>query len=450
MLRTHFAGYPRPSTRGETVASSGGDIQHFVSDRPITQPPRARAIAELPCDALFARADELARRWAIALILARPLDGMSEIPLAELACDAPALCAQALRAVQSDVELERLTGRGAPSGREDSAAARRLAAICGAHEAAALADAVEALRGVLWEALLEELREPSARLVGDIGDRLAHVCAAALAAAIETASFAEHERADAPQGVVEAQASVARAAAREPSSASVAAGPAVIVDERARAGAASQERERPLSWDESPPVPPRASRARIGTPAWGEPSALPDALEPEIEIRDERGEEGPAAWIGSIGAQLERFERDALPFAVLLVELVEIERLRRRESPEELSRLAGQMERALAAEVGAAPSGSMTRERPGRCWMLAPGTDRAGAERLAERLRRAVALGVSGRGAPLAVAIGTAVCPEDGREAAALAAHADVGLYAARSAARSTTGRPRASADEPA
>ncbi len=421
-----------------------------MSDRPITQPPRARAIAELPCDALLARADELARRWAIALILARRFDAIGEIPLAELAREAPPLCAQALRAVQSDVELDRLTGRGAPSGREDSAAARRLAAICGAHEAAALADAVEALRGVLWEALLDQLHEPSARLVGDIGDRLAHVCAAALATAIETASFSEHERADDAQGTVEASASAARVAAREPPPASAAAGPAVIVDEHAHAGAASSERERPLSWDESPPIPPRASRARLAPLEWEERSALPDAPEPEIEIRDERGEEGPAAWIGSIGAQLERFERDALPFAVLLVELVDIERLRRRESPEELSRLASEMERALAAEVGAAPSGSLTRERPGRCWLLAPGTDRAGAQRLAERLERAVALGVSYRGAPLAVAIGTAVCPEDGREAAALAAHADVGLYAARLAIRGPASRRAAPVDESA
>ncbi len=450
-----------------------------MADRPITQPPRARAVAELACDPVLARSGELARRWAIALILARPPEAIDEVPLSSLAREAPPLCAQALRAVQSDVELERLTGRGAPSGREDSAPAQRLAAICGAREAAALVDAVEALRGVLWEALLDQLSEPSARLVGDIGDRLTYVCAAALAAAMETASSWERERPGDAQGVVAAPASLTRGAAVERSPAAEAASAAVIVDERPREGSAadaqerppsSQEpsptpatpatptpalrashgRERPLSWDESPPVPPRASRARMGPPAWEEPPVLREAPEAEIEIRDERGEEGPAAWIGSIGAQLERFERDAQPFAVLLAELVDIERLRRRESVEELSRLAGEMERALATEIGATPSASLTRERPGRCWLLAPGTDRAGAERLAVRLARAVASGASHSGASLAVAIGTAVCPEDGREPAALAAHADVGLYAARASVRAPAGRRAAPVDESA
>lgn len=435
---------------------------------------------------MLARADELARRWAIALILARPLDGIGEVPLGELAREAPLLCAQALRAVQSDVELERLTGRGAPTGREDSAAARRLAAICGARDPAAIVDAVEALRGVLWEALLGQLNEPPARLVGDIADRLSYVCAAVLAIGIETARPPARERGGDAQGGGDVPAPATRVAAREPSLASATGSEAVIVDERPPASAASSAherppsrvepqrrpqaqpeppsqsapeleprasrgQERPLSWDESPPVPPRATRARAGLPPWDRPQpVLPGAPEAEIEIRDERGEEGPAAWIGSIGAQLERFERDSLPFAVLLVELVDIERLHRRESPEELSRLAGQMERALAAEIGAPSSGSLTRERPGRCWLLAPGTDRAGAERLAERLAHAVASGASHRGEPLAVAIGTAVCPEDGRETAALAAHADVGLCAARSTVRSPAARRAAPVDESA
>ncbi len=423
-----------------------------MADRTSTQPiPRARAVADLPCDALSARADELARRWASALILSRPLEAIGQLPLQELARDAPMLCGQVLRAVQSDVELERMSGRGEPTGREQSAAARRLAAITGAHDAAALVEAVEALRGVLWEALIGQLTEPSARQVGDIADRLAYVCAVALATALQTqapsAAPARADDAPAAPAVVDVPAPATREHARV----SAPAGGAVIVDERPReSAAASSPSERPLSWDESPPILPRASHARMGSLSWDEPPpTAAEAPQAEIEIRDERGEEGPAAWIGSIGAQLERFERDALPFAVLLVELVDIERLRRRESPEELMRLAGQMEHALAAEVGASP-GSLTRERPGRCWLLSPGTDRPGAERLAERLVHAVAAGASHRGTPLAVAVGTAVCPEDGREAAALAAHADVGLYAARSAVRGPAVRRATPVDESA
>jgi predicted signal transduction protein with EAL and GGDEF domain len=62
----------------------------------------------------------------------------------------------------------------------------------------------------------------------------------------------------------------------------------------------------------------------------------------------------------------------------------------------------------------------------------------------------AVASAVRHRGAPLELAVGSAVCPDDGREAPALAAHADVGLYAARSAARTGLARRAASVDEPA
>jgi hypothetical protein len=40
------------------------------------------------------------------------------------------------------------------------------------------------------------------------------------------------------------------------------------------------------------------------------------------------------------------------------------------------------------------------------------------------------------------------VCPDDGREAAALAAYADVGLYAARSAVRASALRPATPVDE--
>jgi len=396
---------------------------------------------------VLARADELARLWAIALILARPVDGIGDVPLEDLAREAPSLCAQVVRAVQSDVELGRLTGRGAPSGREDSAPARRLAAISGARDTAAAVEAVEALRGVLWEALLDQLSRPifdrsSARLLGDVSDRLAYVCAAALAAAVD-AALAPAARA--PFHEVEVAIGVPEPTVRDLARVPPPGRRAVIVDERARVPAAQRGArapedaptqaarrppERPLSWDESPPIPPGARAA-------------------EIEIRDERVEEGPAAWIGSIGAQLERFKRDGLPFAVLLVELVDIERLRREELPEVLSRLAGHVERALADALGAW-SGSLTRERPGRCWLLVPETDRAGAGQLAERLALAVASCARHRGVPLEVAIGTAVCPEDGREAPALAAHADVGLYAARSAVRASAGGPTAPVDESA
>jgi GGDEF domain-containing protein len=93
------------------------------------------------------------------------------------------------------------------------------------------------------------------------------------------------------------------------------------------------------------------------------------------------------------------------------------------------------VQRTLESElwtISGRPGGSLTREAPGRFWLIAPaiGPLRVGA--LAEQIADAVRRAVSHRGGPVEVAVGTALCPDDGLEAAALAAHADVALYAAR------------------
>ncbi len=389
-------------------------------------------MAGLPSDVLLARADGLARQWAIALIARSPLDGFGGIPLDLLAREAPSLCAQAIRALESDVELARLTGRGAAGGREGSAPARRLSTLAGAADAVAAVTVVEALRGVLWEALGDELREPSARLLGDAGDRLAHVCAELLAAALEAMPALGATRANDADTLDEVRERVVS----ERSGSLPGASSAVIVDELVQAPADSAQAAR----DGAQAVPDDATPEHRHT--WQESAPIaPDARSVEIEIRDARREEGPGAWIGSIGTQLQRFAQDGLPFAVLLVELIEIERARREEGPGGLSRTARQMEQALADALGARPH-SLTRERPGRCWLLVRDTDVASAAWLAEHLVRVLATRTSHAVSPLAVAIGTAVCPDEGRDAPALAAHADVSLYAARSALRTASGRP--------
>jgi GGDEF domain-containing protein len=179
-------------------------------------------------------------------------------------------------------------------------------------------------------------------------------------------------------------------------------------------------------------------------------------MSPAIEIRDQRGGEGPAAWIGAIGRRLERFRRDGGPFAVLLAELTGLQRLHEQEGAAAAESLAGAVEGMLAAELrgpdgrgaaGEEVSRTITCERPGRYWLLAPDADRTGAHQLAERLTRAAASITTARGHRADLVIGTASCPQDGREAAALAAHADVGLYAARAAARGAAQRSAAAVD---
>jgi GGDEF domain-containing protein len=447
------------------IASPPADIQPGVIEDVRQQPaPRSRPLADLPLDALVAASEELAKRWAAALILTRPLSQSAEIPLEDLAREAPSLCARMLRAVESDAELERLTASVEDGGREQLGLARVLGQITGAGDATAAVAAVEALRGVLWEALQSELRWPMfdshARLLLDLADRLSYVCSMSLAAAIPAllAPEADPHEQDA-EVIVAAGGPPVGPWERDEAEASGGQGGVVIVDERPQAAPAARgagARVGPPAGELRDPPPRREARQPASGPASWEPptpvSSMGSLLEPsprsweaappngaragqdEIEIRDERIDEGPAAWIRSIGRQLERFAQDARPFSVLLIELIDIERVPADELSAELLRLAGQVEHALAEElqkVPDRPAGSLTREAPGRYWLIAPETDALGVRVLAEQLARA-ARTVSRRWLPLEVAIGTALCPDDGLQAAALAAHADVALYAAR------------------
>ena len=438
-------------------------------------------MAEASVDALIDRADELARRWVIALILTRPLNRIGELPLEDLAREAPALCAQVIRALLSDAELERMAGSGAAGSREESASARKLGALAGATDATSAVQAVEALRGVVWETLLEELRDPHSRQVADLADRLAYVCATALTATIAAVT------AEQAAGVNDSPLAGAASGEGELDRASAGRRGPVIVDERdepavVRPAGAAQASEhadvertqvRPFPWETAPlgsPEPSWTADAAISrypgdaAAAGGDRPAARAGnhlrrvrAEPEIEIRDQRGEDGPAAWIGSIGSQLEQFKQDGLPFAVLLVDLFDLERLSHVALPDELSAVTGEIEAALARELritdgpdansrsgpaggpsGAGqPGGSLTRERAGRYWLLARETDGLASKMFAERLVRSLRGVVRRRGMALPFAVGMAVCPEDGRDAAALAAHADVGACDARSAGRS-------------
>jgi GGDEF domain-containing protein len=352
--------------------------------------PHARPFAAAPVQALSDRTEELAKSWAIALVLALPLRRIGEIPLEDLAKRAPALIERAIRALASDAELQLLVGGREPvepvlrdergwsisdRDRVQPAAAERLGSLTGAHDPVAAVRAVEALRAVLWEALLQELHAPSARDVAECSDRLAHVCSAIAAAA-------------------------------------------VVHELDLSAGSSG-----PISQRQPQPSQP---------PSLAQPPSLP--WDAEIEVRDARDRGGPVAWIESIGQSLDRYAEDRMPFAVLLIELVDIERLEHAQTPGELAETAGQLESALGRVLR--PVDLLTRERPGRYWLLSPDTDAMGARALAERLALTVRSAASHRGTPLEASIGIAVCPEDGREASALAARADIGLYAARAAGR--------------
>jgi GGDEF domain-containing protein len=261
------------------------------------------------------------------------------------------------------------------------------------------ARAAHDLSDALWEALHEELaHDPPVERAAALAQRLADVCSsiALLAAKPQPAAPLGASSEPHPQGPAETSPE-----------------PPV---------------EMPLEPAETPLEPP-------------EPS-----VDAGIEIHDTRGDDEPArpaGWIGSIARRLERHREDRLPFAVLLIEIAGIERLAHAEPREEIARLTDHAERAISAELR--PADLLTRESLGRYWLVTPETDAAGARHLAERLARTVRLSARHRGVPLELAMGIAICPDDGRDAAVLAAHADVGVYAARAA-----GQPFAPADDPA
>lgn len=279
------------------------------------------------------------------------------------------------------------------------------------------ARAAQALSETLWEALHEELADPVQRRVAALSQRLADVSATVvLLAQVDADSSAASE---AP---VSAGASGSAPASEAPVSEGASESPAARV---------TPEQPPPRR---EPPIARESSSSSSSSSMAVLVDELAPREAPEIQIRDERGEHAPTAWIASIARLLERYARDRAPFAVLLVELADIERLRHAELPGEVSRLTSVVEAALSGELR--PADSLTRESPGRYWLLAPETDSDGARALAERMASAVRGAASHRGASLQIAVGIAVCPVNGSQAVALAAHADIALYAARASGR--------------
>jgi GGDEF domain-containing protein len=150
----------------------------------------------------------------------------------------------------------------------------------------------------------------------------------------------------------------------------------------------------------------------------------------------------PDPWIVSIERRLERYSQDRQAFALLLLELADAQRLRHAELPGEVARLTSLVEVGLSGQLR--PADSLVRETPGRYWLLAPQTDRASAQTLARELTEAVSRAASHRGAPLRLAVGIAVCPEDALSASELLARAEVALYEAHAGGRAVM--PAASA----
>ncbi|MGI8559715.1 MAG: hypothetical protein ACR2ND_15670 [Solirubrobacteraceae bacterium] len=137
-------------------------------------------------------------------------------------------------------------------------------------------------------------------------------------------------------------------------------------------------------------------------------------------------------WLEAIGHQIDRRARDGRPVAALLVEVVGRERLAQADLDGDVAAAFARAERVLLECLR--PGDELLREQPGRYWILAPDTDVGAAHLLAWGVAAAPLQAEGHRGAPLAFAVGVALCPDDGETARMLADHAEGALLAARSA----------------
>lgn len=298
-----------------------------------------------------------------------------------------------------------------------------LDALARARDGRAALDAVDQLRAALWEDMLAALHAPAAEDVAVLADRLARLCSALLRASLEGAEGDAATVAEGDAGAV----------------ADGDAGPGAEGDAAAGADTEQRYRREPAAEPLEQRTWGRGAAHGDGAFAGGEPPAATRTgeragagLVGEIAARDQRASaDAGAPWIAAIERELRDFEHEHHPFAVLLVEPRDLGGLVARLAPRELERFSAALERAVRELLGR----EAVVERPGRLWLIAPGFDAAAASALAERL--AAAFPLYARIDPSAaglreVLIGVALCPPHARGARALAAHAEVDLYAAR------------------
>jgi len=242
--------------------------------RPATFASRPRPLADASVERLEGRADELARRWAIALVGARPLAEMTAVPLEEIARVGPALCSALVCALGSEAALDALAPSGDP---RTPSAADELRALAARWDAAGTVESVEALRQVVWATAAGELgeAEASSRVAAELSDRLAGVCAVLLGHALP--GVASHTATIASQQGATVAAAPSAGQVLYTSSPQPGRSGAVLIDEHGGSHAPGQPQSRPgqpaagpnprpLPWD-TPPAGPGGAEVRAARTA---------------------------------------------------------------------------------------------------------------------------------------------------------------------------------------
>jgi GGDEF domain-containing protein len=371
---------------------------------------RPRPVADVP----VVDGRELARAWLVELVAVAPLERAAALPGPGFAAQAPGLCEAVIHALSSEAAFDDLE----PGGAHASLAADA-ATLAGADSAAEAVAGLDALRAVTWAALVAALDRPEPGLLADLADRLGAAIATVTAAAFEGAT---------------AFTAAIRAGDR---------GPLAAVLRRPPDGGESDPAPVSVAGDSTAPpagdsaAPPAEERRGSAPPRPWDPSdaGLGQAVDgSEFHAR-------VAPWTAAVERRLQRHHDNGVPFAVLCVEVADLDRLVVAERDGDVARALEAAEAAVCAQLR--PADVLVRERPGRYWLVAPDTDGDAARSLAHLLAAAVA-GVPGhRGAPLEAAVGLATCPQDGVDAPALEGRAEEGLFAARASGLRVVSPPR-------
>jgi GGDEF domain-containing protein len=246
----------------------------------------------------------------------------------------------------------------------------------GTEGADAVSRAADALGGVIWSAIREELSYPDADQISELAERLTRVIEVVRRAALRRSGQGERR-------------------VMEPAE------PVEPVEHRR------------IAW---PPPAPTSPTAPSSSQAPGAPPAPVAAA-------------GAPLWQGALAEEVIRAERTGTPLSLLLVELEDAERLTAAEPAHEAAATFGRF--AQAVRSVARRQDILACESEARAWVIARDTTRSGARTLAERIVGAVREAHPWRGAPLTVNLGLAVYGEDGRGAAALIESAEQAMFAA-------------------
>ena len=352
---------------------------------------RARPVADAPIDALLPRSEDLAKGWLLALLEQAPLDDAPAILATDLTRDGPRVCDAVLRAIADDTDLRRLEPGGALT-----PLAARVGELAGAAAPAAVSRAVDALVGVIWAAVRDELRGADADLVAELTERLALIGELVRSAALERSG-------PVPISPV-------------PPHVSPVAPPPPVATTRPPPPVATT-RPSPSS-PPPPPAPPGRPAAAAPAPAQREWPGLsdPPTLDPSR-----------ALWVSALEDEIVR--SPGAPLSLLLAELEDAERVTtvepRAEARAVFNRFAGAVRSAVRRQD------ILVCESDARAWIIARDTARGGAYALGERIAAAVRSSAPWHGAPLVASVGVAVFGEDGRTSGELIEAAEEARFGA-------------------